>query len=317
VEVHFVENLPVISGLSAAASNDLALKIGDVINRTCAPLGKLIENWRPYYATSNDAALMRDIGHYMTRGDCGEAIIGIHRENRDFKVTVKRVTASINDYNPGKHDLPGPAFRLVSKEVAYLKLSSVKEAECTHYIEEAAGTKGLIIDIRNYPSEFVVFALGSHLVEKETEFVRFTEGDLANPGAFHWTKPLSLSPDRPPYAGKIVILVDESSMSQAEYTSMAFRSAHGAMVIGSTTSGADGNVSPFALPGGLHTMISGIGVFYPDKTATQRIGIKPSIEVRPTVAGIRAGRDEVLEEALRQILGRRVPASEIEKMARP
>jgi len=89
------------------------------------------------------------------------------------------------------------------------------------------------------------------------------------------------------------------------------------MVIGSTTSGADGNVSPFALPGGLHTMISGIGVFYPDKTATQRIGIKPSIEVRPTVAGIRAGRDEVLEEALRQILGRRVPASEIEKMARP
>jgi len=318
VEVRFAENLPVISGLSAAAPNDLALKIGDVITELDgAPLGKLIENWRPYYATSNDAALMRDIGHYMTRGDCGEAIIGIHRENRDFKVTVKRVTASINDYNPGKHDLPGPAFRLVSKEVAYLKLSSVKEAECTHYIEEAAGTKGLIIDIRNYPSEFVVFALGSHLVEKETEFVRFTEGDLANPGAFHWTKPLSLSPDRPPYAGKIVILVDESSMSQAEYTSMAFRSAHGAMVIGSTTSGADGNVSPFALPGGLHTMISGIGLFYPDKTATQRIGIKPSIEVRPTVAGIRAGRDEVLEEALRQILGRRVPASEIEKMARP
>jgi hypothetical protein len=116
VEVHFVENLPVISGLSAAASNDLALKIGDVINRTCAPLGKLIENWRPYYATSNDAALMRDIGDYMTRGDCGEAIIGIRRENRDFKVTVKRVTASINDYDPGKHDLPGPAFRLLSKQ---------------------------------------------------------------------------------------------------------------------------------------------------------------------------------------------------------
>jgi hypothetical protein len=47
-------------------------------------------------------------------------------------------------------------------------------------------------------------------------FVRFTDGDLANPGAFHWTKPLSLSPERPQYAGKIVILVDESSMSQAE-----------------------------------------------------------------------------------------------------
>lgn len=214
----------------------------------------------------------------------------VTRENRDFKVTVKRVTTSINDNDPGKHDLPGAAFRLVSKEVAYLKLSSVKQAECTHHIAEAAGTKGLIINIRNYPSEFVVFRLDAHLVEQATEFVRFTEGALANPGTFHWrtvvTEPTETAvpwencdPGRP-------TLND----SGAEYTSIAFRSADGAIVIGSTTSGADGNVSPLALPGGLHTMIGGIAVFYTDKTATRRIGIKPSIAVRPTVAGIRARR---------------------------
>ena len=71
------------------------------------------------------------------------------------------------------------------------------------------------------------------------------------------------------------------------------------------------------LPGGLNTMISGIGVFYPDKKPTQRVGIVPDVEARPTIAGIRAGRDEVLEEALRQILGRQTPADQIEKMARP
>jgi hypothetical protein len=48
-------------------------------------------------------------------------------------------------------------------------------------------------------------------------------------------------------------------------------------------------------------MISGIGVFYPDKKPTQRIGIVPHVEVRPTIEGVRAGRDEVLEEAVRQI----------------
>ena len=42
-------------------------------------------------------------------------------------------------------------------------------------------------------------------------------------------------------------------------------------------------------------MISGIGVFYPDKSPTQRVGIVPDIEVSPTVEGIRTGRDEVLE----------------------
>ena len=64
-------------------------------------------------------------------------------------------------------------------------------------------------------------------------------------------------------------------------------------------------------------MISGIGVFYPDKAPTQRVGIVADVEVRPTIAGIRAGRDEVLEEALRQILGREASAEQIESMARP
>jgi hypothetical protein len=64
-------------------------------------------------------------------------------------------------------------------------------------------------------------------------------------------------------------------------------------------------------------MISGIGVFYPDKKPTQRIGIVPNVEIRPTIEGIRAGRDEALEEALRQILGDHVPTSTIENMAKP
>jgi hypothetical protein len=41
------------------------------------------------------------------------------------------------------------------------------------------------------------------------------------------------------------------------------------------------------------------------------------VEVRPTIAGIRAGRDVVLEEALRQILGSNVPVEQIEKMCKP
>ena len=61
-------------------------------------------------------------------------------------------------------------------------------------------------------------------------------------------------------------------------------------------------------------MISGIGVFYPDKKPTQRIGIIPNREVKPTIGGIRAGRDEVLEAAIREIVGTAVPAAEIEKM---
>ena len=45
-------------------------------------------------------------------------------------------------------------------------------------------------------------------------------------------------------------------------------------------------------------MISGLGVFYPDHRPTQRVGIVPDVVVRPTIEGIAAGRDEVLEAAV-------------------
>lgn len=58
------------------------------------------------------------------------------------------------------------------------------------------------------------------------------------------------------------------------------------------------------LPGGLRSAISGIGVFYPDRRQTQRVGIIPDLVVRPTIAGIREGRDEVLEAGVSRALGR-------------
>jgi hypothetical protein len=318
VIVRFVENQAVVTGYaSAEASKDSGLLIGDVITAIDGvPVKKLVDSWKPYYAASNEAAVFRDMARFMTRGNCGEASTQVSRGGEDVAVKSKRL--AITGSRVGlTHDLPGETFRLLSKDVAYLKLSSVKAADAAHYIDGAAGTKGLVIDIRNYPSEFVVFALGALLVGNETPFARFTNGDLSTPGAFHWMPPISLKPEKPHYNGRVVILVDEVSLSQAEYTTMAFRASPGALVVGSTTAGADGNVSPFALPGGLSTMISGIGVFYPDKKPTQRIGILPDVEVRPTIAGIRSGRDEVLEEALRQALGAETSTEEIQKMARP
>lgn len=81
-------------------------------------------------------------------------------------------------------------------------------------------------------------------------------------------------------------------------TSPALETAPDPIIIGSQTAGADGNVSKVRLPGGIYTYITGLGIYYPDGGETQRVGIVPDIVVRPTIAGIRAGRDELLERAL-------------------
>jgi C-terminal processing protease CtpA/Prc len=318
ITLRFIEDDAVVTGSSGTASDAASgPRPGDVVTAVDGvAVTELVKRWSPYYAASNQPTRLRDIARSMTRGACGPTVLTISRDGKTQKLETERTQPSSPSADR-THDHPGETFRRLSPEVAYLKLSSVQAAQAASYIESAAGTKGLIIDIRNYPSEFVVFALGSRLVDRPTPFARFTAGDPANPGAFHWRgQPLTLQPATPRFMGKIVILVDEVSLSQAEYTAMAFRAAPNATVVGSTTAGADGNVSTIPLPGGLRSAISGIGVFYPDKTPTQRVGIVPDIEAKPTVRGIRSGRDEVLEAALRHILGPDVPAAVIEQMAK-
>jgi hypothetical protein len=306
VIVRFVQGKAVVTGYAQPTLGPATgLRVGDVIEAVDGiPIDSLVAAWRPYYADSNESARLRDMGRALTAGPEGPVRIRGRRASGAFDVTARRVPHDSVDVRAGMtHDLAGPAFRMLTPEVAYLKLSAVKNADMDDYRRQAADAKVLVIDIRNYPDEFVVFTLGGHLVTEPTPFARFTHGDMSNPGAFEWTEPVLLQPLRPHFPGKVVVLVDAVSQSQAEYTTMAFRAA-GALVVGSTTAGADGNVSAIPLPGGLRTMISGIGVFYPDEKPTQRVGIVPDLEVTPTLAGIRAGRDEVLEAAVSRALGR-------------
>ena len=301
----FVEGRAVVSAFFAQDAAITGLQLGDVIEAIDgAPVADLISQWEPYYADSNRAAQLRDMGSSLTQGPCGQVKLQVRRGNEALGVASARTSVAPPSQGPhGTHDRPGDAFQLLSKDVVYMKISTLKTKDVKKDIESAMGTRGLIIDLRNYPSDFPIFELGSHLVQRETPFVRFTNGDLANPGAFRFTPTISLRPAAPYYPGKVIVLVDEVTQSSAEYHAMAFRAAPNAMVMGSTTAGADGNVSPIPLPGGLQTAISGIAVLYPDNRQTQRIGIVPDRVVTPTIAGISAGRDEVLEAAIREIVG--------------
>lgn len=302
--IRFIEDRPVVMAANSKTPDpDFPLQRGDVITKLDGiPVERLIEDWRPYYAASNEPARKRDMANSFTRGICGVAPIEIFRDGKAIEIQTKRIAiADVDPLTGTQHHRAGPTFQKLSEDVAYLKLRPVSASEAPNYIRSAAGTTGLIIDIRNYPAEFMVFSLGAHLVRSPTSFVQFTQVDLANPGAFYWRQGPLIEPREPHYEGKVVILVDESSQSQAEYTSMAFRAAPGAVVMGSTTAGADGDVSQIPLPGGASSMISGIGVYYPDQRPTQRIGIIPDIVVKPTIAGIKAGKDEVLDAAIEYI----------------
>jgi hypothetical protein len=259
------------------------------------------------------------MAHAFTHGAYGAtANVHVRRGARTLSVAVPYVHVATDNAlgAPRWRDHPGPTFQKLSADVAYVKLSSVREADVPSYLAAAAATKAWILDIRSYPTAFMVFAIGQHLVQAPTPFVAFSFADLDNAGAFEWRPGAELTPELPHYDGKVVVIVDEDSQSQAEYTTMAFRAAPGAVVVGSTMAGADGNVSEFPLPGGYTSLFSGLGVFYPDHRPTQRVGIVPDVKVMPTVAGIRARRDEVLEAAIRVAVGPKVPEATVRALAK-
>ena len=318
--IRCVEGKPVVWKVlengGAGDEDENRLRLGDVILAVDGtPVDALFARWRPYYGASNEASLMRDLCWWMLRGAEERVNVIVDRDGTEIALRLRRGRAK--DGYASTHDRDGEAFQSLGEGIGYLKLSAVEDEQTSDYVAGALEHRALVIDIRNYPSAFMVFALGQHLVGERTPFARFTNADLRNPGTFRWTPdPLALEPREPRFQGRIVILVDELTMSQAEYTAMAFRAAPGAVVVGSRTAGADGDVSVILLPGGHRTGISGIGVFYPDRTPTQKIGIVPDIEVLPTIAGIRAGRDEVLEAAAAHVLGREASPERVRALSR-
>ncbi|KAA3614194.1 MAG: peptidase S41 [Calditrichaeota bacterium] len=302
VQVKFIEEKLVVTGFyNEYLGKKDGFQIGDIVEEiTDKEVDKLLKEKLPFYPASNYSIKLRNIGRNILRGNKKRVKLKVKRNGNSLFKTLNRYPVdSLNLQIDRAHNKPDSCYRLISKDIGYIYLGNIKSAKIDTIFKKFKATKGIIIDIRNYPSEFVVFSMGKHLVPKPTEFAKFTYGNINHPGLFSWTPAIKIGKENPDYyKGKVVILINEITQSQAEYTTMAFSTAPKAIVIGSTTAAADGNVSTFYLPGNIRTMITGIGVYYPNGKATQRIGIIPDIKVKPTIKGISEGRDELLERAV-------------------
>jgi carboxyl-terminal processing protease len=107
-------------------------------------------------------------------------------------------------------------------------------------------TKAIIFDVRNYPNG-TIYNIGTILFPDLTEFVRFTFPNMNYPGTFSWSGAQEIGRDNNPvsYKGNVIILCNANTQSHAEYTCMGLRAFPGAVVLGSLTAGADGNISRF------------------------------------------------------------------------
>lgn len=300
LEVKFVEEKAVVTGYyDKSLGEKTGIHVGDVISKVDGKtIDEIVKAKIDITPASNYPTKLRDIASHLLRSN--QTTIDVSIWNGSEEKTSKIETFGRHEINIySQFSRRDTCFRKLDPEISYIYPATLRNEFLPEIMTEVNKTKGLIIDFRCYPSDFIVFTLGAYLLPSPKQFVKFSNGSVRMPGLFTYTSPLSVGRTNPEYyKGKVVIIINETTQSSAEYQTMGLRTAPGATVIGSTTAAADGNVSKIVLPGGIKTMISGIGVYYPDSKETQRIGIIPDIEIKPTIKGIREGRDELLEKAI-------------------
>ena len=282
---------------SLAKADDI--KIGDIITKINGKtINEIIAANRNLVNCSNEAAYLNYLAKSVLSGAPDTVELEFQKEGKAIKKTINWYSYYISHSNENKKGVKKEKFKLLDNNIGYVNMGLLKVQHVPSMISKLKSAKAIVFDMRNYPNA-TFEEVSNFLNAKEEPFALYAAPDLNYPGKYKWVGPHRSGKENPDYyKGKVVLLLNENSESQAEWTAMCFQTAGNTTIVGSQTSGADGNVTDLTIIRGIHTRFSGIGVYYPDKRETQRIGIVPDIEVKPTIKGIQEGRDEVLDRAL-------------------
>ena len=296
-DVRILEGQPAIAvPHDEAAFARLGVELGDVVvSMDGEPVEARMARLTRYFAASNESYRGYRVANMALRCDpAGPApVLGLR--GRGGAVREVRVPCTAWSSSAQRS---GPVYHLLDDATGYADHDRLETGEVDAMFKAFASTQAIVFDMRGYPHG-TAWVIGPRLnVREATAGAQFFEPLLSPLSAemSFFRQPIPPT-DRPLYRGKTVMLVDERTMSQSEHTGLFFEAANGTRFVGSQTAGANGDVTNVSLPGGLYVSFSGHDVRHADGRQLQRVGLVPDVEIRPTLEGLRAGRDEVLDRA--------------------
>jgi Peptidase family S41 len=291
VQVAFID-----SRLVVVASRAPAVPVGSVITAvdgtsandrfvTAMPLVSGSLQWRQYRAAQEIAV-------------CTGATARLTIDDGGATQTVDVPCGAV--LSPPVETRPAPIAEVVPG-IWYVDLTRAITAELTPKIDSLAAARGVIFDVRGYPTDACRWVLPHLLDTPETDrWMHVAKivgpfGRMAGWQSIGW----NLTPAAPRLAGKVVFLTDGRAISYAESVMGYIAGRHLATIVGSPTAATNGNIATFQVPGESTIAFTGMRVTGHDGLAVHHlVGVKPDVTASPTLAGIRAGRDEVLDRAL-------------------
>lgn len=223
--------------------------------------------------------------------------LDIERDGQKLQVELKPERRTPMPNEPRAH------VEQLRPDIWYVDLRSTPMDEIRGHLDTLATAKGVIFDLRGYPNGNHEILRHLLLEPEQTKWMfvpKITRPDRDWPAGFDgmgW----NLLPAQPHIGGRVAFLTDERAISYAESIMAYVEGQKLGEIVGSPTAGTNGNIRQFGLPGGLGLVFTGMRVLKHDGAQLHGIGVLPTVPVRPTIDGIRAGRDEVLDAAISRL----------------
>lgn len=232
---------------------------------------------------------------YLTLGAVGSL--------RELRVRLPAGTQRVDVIPLVSRDLYDSAIREVrpktGAEVApgvfYVDFEGIREETWRAALPSLQQARAIIFDLRGYTTNFGLETLSyvsdHELSSPEWQIPVVGGGGPPRYDTSHWT----LFPAAVHLTAPVVVLMDGRSASAVETMLQMIRDAKLARLVGETSGGTNGNTNSFTVPGGFNVRFTGMRVSGPGGATIEGRGITPDKVVHPTLAGVRAGRDEILE----------------------
>jgi C-terminal processing protease CtpA/Prc len=304
-----VDNQLVITRIADSSAAKAGLRVGDVVVSVDGePIDGRMARLTPYLAASTPQSLRFRLQSSLLSGPDSTPARLIVRGATGGDRTLS-VPRSVSFATLLQKHRTGSIIRILPGNVGYVDLDRLPATMVDSAFRVLAGTKAIVLDDRGYPLGTAwVIAPRLNVHGDGTAAAKFKRLIVPSPDTMRTTvydfdQPIPPAQGVARYGGRTVMLIDERTISQAEHTGLFFEVANGTTFVGSPSMGANGDVTSFTIPGNITITFTGHDVRHADGRPLQRVGLLPQVAASPTLAGIRAGRDEVLETALRYVGG--------------
>jgi len=291
-------------GYTVVMSDVPEIAVGDILTGVDdESIDNLETGARAVMSCGNPAVFRRDFCRNVLRGEYYTPI-KVTLRNRDgeeysYEGIRKHAMNSSwhNSYYPCD-SLARATWKILDGGVGYVHMGNLVWNDVYDMYSDLRGLPAIIFDVRNYPRGTAP-QIAEWMFPYQRPCTWLLVPDPTFPGTYYGMLQ-EFGMDRNPmaYDGKVIILCNAQTQSHAEWTCMILRAMPDAVVVGSQTAGADGNVSNWQLTRDIRAGFTSLGVEWPAGGSTQRVGIIPDSVVIPTRESIIAGRDPVLEKAL-------------------